>query len=545
MQIFRSIFILALLTCFACKNKEETTVTKNSEPGAARSALTTSAVTSSSSSIENQDGLFAMIPETADAFFFWDLSGQAFDRFLDSPWGKNYISKSSSISSRMPELAGMLKEAGIDFSDPKSLKQKTKEALIFASGGAASTNGCFIFRTNDQATAKGIVASLKSSAERQRVLMPDPDDNVAFELNFAGRSDPVSGLQENRKVRVIAAAKDEDVILSNDPATIKQILSGQTAQFNSASLKKLSVDAPGKDERIGLGFIDIKEFAGKEEPETPSPITSAFLSVKMTDRPFVNFKLEKGQGTEWAALNPPTKDILAALPPEPILFTVFQAGVLRDMLTKGPAGGFMNDSQFAPLKNIQQIAIGAKASAEAQAMLPIPELIIAAETLQPAELSSALIASATSAVKGYGIPVEPTEMEIAGKKIKTIPGAMGISLYIAETDHAVIVATSQALLQDALQRLGSGDPLRGSLLSASALEKFSSKGLGRLYLSFPELTKLLESARGMASLSAGPHSSSVEDALSPESLKELSDLGAFMGSLNDDGNIVSGEISYL
>ncbi len=565
-SLSRSVLLLAtagLLSLCSCKDSApaKQTAAVPASDAAARPALGANTAAQAPA----PQSLLSLVPSDAGAFFLWDLSSPAYDKLLASRWGNSYLSRTQTLASQMPELGALLKDAGLDLSNSQELKKKVREALALLTkpaSGTANAVGGLVLRTPDAATASQVTAALKAAIEKRGTPTTPIDGGYSFEMDLPNKTPvqqgqvegqpPVAAAQPKR-LKLLTKAVGDRIILADDPAIMARLATGPAAGERPAPMfAKLAADAPPPQERVALGYVDAVALLNTEKEKQETPVTAAFLSVKMTDRPTVQIRLQKRPGVAPAKIETvvPAKEILAAFPVDPILFTTMQAGVIRDMATGSSpdAANFMNDSQFAPLKSITQLAVGAKAAVPGQSMLPIPELIISVVTTQPKEFAEQMLNSAQAAVKGYGLPGTLSEKTIAGKKVSILPGAFGLSLFVAQLDAAVLAATSEALLVDALTKLAQPDPFAGSTLPATAIQSVKAGGIGRLYLSFPEVVKLLESAKEMTgAMAAGPdgQQSAAQQALSTENMKALSDLGTLLGSMTDQGDELRGEITYL
>jgi len=535
----RSITLVSALTCFslfaACKDEAPKNV---AAPSDGRPALAAKQAATDVSTLSERDGLFALVPAEAQAFFFWDLSGPAFERLLQSRWGKSYLTRTENISSQLPELSAALKTAGLPLDNPEELRQKIRESLVFLKkDDLDEASGGLILRTVKADGGAAVLDSLRNAAKKDSLIEDLAGGAFSFDITIPSSPTNTAG----KKRRLVASASGDKVLVSDKQETLADL--AKATPFDVKTIGNLGATTESAMDRIAVGYLNVKGLQGAGS----TPLTGAFMSVRMTDRPVVSIRVKKANGGTLPIKETP-KALLSAFPNNPILFATIQAGELRELAENNSeqARGVMSDTQFAPLKSIRQLSVAMRSGAEAQAMLPIPEVIVAAETDTPAAVSKAMISAAVDAIKGYGIPVQPTDKKIMGRMVKIVPGVFGLSLNVVELDGAVIASTSEELISNAIERAASKDPLSGLTISATALSGMKEIGLGKLYLSFPEVSKLLESAKGMASLGGAQSApESLNSLLSPENLKALNDLGVLFSSVKQEDDLVLGEITYL
>jgi len=556
---------LLALTLASCKKDEEQVSAPKASPLAATTKLDQALgklASPSETTQTNSAPLYASLPKEVAAFFSLDLQGAAFERLLASKWGKSYLAKTSTLTTQMPDLAAVMLEAGIDMTKPEELKKQLSSALVFlaAPEGAETGHGGLVLRSESEAKTKSLFAALSSAAQKRagatpptagefnllvtvpQSAMPDTSGQGTSGQGNSELGD--NGPQQIKKVNMIGKLAGDRILIS-DSAELLNKLTNVTEKFYSAELTAAAT-AAGQNS-IGIGFIDFQKIkAASKDAGESLPVKNAIISAQMTDHPTVQVKFVKEKETPASATSATTKILLSSIPNDPLLYTVIEAGAMRELALESSAKAqeAMNDTQFSFVKSIGQIAIGAKAASDLQALMPIPEIIVSVQTSDSKGLLDKMFSSASGAVKGYGLPGVTTDKQIAGKSVKVLQGAMGLNLYALDLGGVVVAATTEPLIQGAIERsLGQGSPSNLSALNTAELTK---PAVAKLYLSFLELAKLLKSAQSMAAMAGGApgQENTMAAALSDENLKSLEDLGSLMGSISSDKESYNLNISY-
>lgn len=543
---FTLLTALLVIAFASCKKEEKTTSAIQATPSTANEALGKLASPSEVSSVSSTP-LYASLPKEVAAFFSLDLQGAAFERLLTSKWGKSYLAKTSSLTTQMPDLAAIMSEAGMDMTKPEELKKQLSQALVFlATPETGSTGqGGLILKSESEAKTQSLFTALTAAANKRAGSNPSAPGE--FNLVVTVPQTAISadgGPQQIKKVTMTGKLVGDRIIISDNAELLKK-LANVTEKFASAELTEAAANAGSNS--VGIGFIDFQKLKSlSKDSSEPLPVKNGVISAQMSDHPTVQIKLAKEKTSVAAPTSATTKVLLSSIPNDPLLYTVIEAGALRELALESStkAQEAMNDTQFAFVKSIGQVGLGAKVAADAQAMMPIPELIVSIQTSDTKGLMDTILNSASGAVKGYGLPGNTTDKQIAGKTVKVLQGAMGVNLYAADLGGVVVAATTEQLIQGAIER--SAGQSAASNLSAANTSELTKPGVAKLYLSFPELAKLLKSAQSMAAMAGGApgQENTMASALSDENLKSLEDLGSLMGSINSDSQSYNVNISY-
>jgi hypothetical protein len=490
--------------------------------------------------------LYTTLPKEVAAFFSLNLQSPAFDRLLSSKWGKSYLAKTSTLTTQMPDLAAIMAEAGMDMTKPEELKKQLSEALVFLAGPETGQmgHGGLMLKSSNEAKTQSLFAALSASAQKRGGGAPSAPGEFNIVMTVPQSAIPAEGPQQIKKVNMTGKLAGDKIIISDNADLLNKLAAG-TEKFVAPEVTTALSTAGANS--IGIGFIDFKKLrVGSKDEGEALPVKSGVISAEMSDHPTVQVKLLK----EKISPVPPTaataKVLLSSIPNDPLLYTVIEAGAIRELAMESSpkAQEAMNDTQMAFLKSVGQIGLGAKVAADAQAMMPIPEIIISVQTSDAKGLMDTMVNSASGAVKGYGLPGATSEKQLGGKTVKVVQGAMGVNLYAADLGGVVVASTTEALLAGAIER-SSGKGI-ASNLSATNTEALTKPGVAKLYLSFPELAKLLKSAQSMAGMAGGApgQENAMSAALSDENLKSLEDLGSLMGSMSSDNESYNVNISY-
>jgi hypothetical protein len=538
---------LCLTIITSCKKGEEKKETPLSPDTEIREALP--AQTSSSAS-----PLYQSLPADTAAFFNVQFDGPAFERLLASKWGKSYLAKTGAIANQIPELHEALLEAGIDTDHPEKLKDQVSEMAVMVfptiqgkgqSKGQSTGQGGVILRTKSEAKAKELATALAAAAKKRAgegVMASATAGDFSIPVSFTSAKS-ADGLAQVQKVVLSGRTVGDRIILALDSQLLDK-LSANGNSFRPNELEKVTFSA--SSETIGIGYVDFTKIEKGEADAKESPVKSGIFTAQMTDHPSVQLKLLKTNESEALSAQPTAPMLLSSMPANPLMYAVFEAGELRKFAAQASseAQEVLQDSQFSFTKTISQAAVGARVSENAQAMMPIPEFVLSLQTSDAKGVMDAMFKYASGAVKGYGLPGQVTEKQIAGKNVKVLPGAFGVALYAVALDGTVVATTTEDLMKSAIQKVGSKELAAG--VSTVAANQLSQPALAKAYLSFPELAKLLRAAAPMAGMATDPEGkpSPLADALSDENLKGIEDMGTVLTTLRSDNESYLVDLSY-
>lgn len=537
---------LLVIAITGCKKDEQKTTSAEATPSKSIEALgklSSPDQIASSATIP----LYLSLPKDVAGFFNIDLQGAAFQRLLESKWGKSYLAKTSSLTSQMPDLASVMSEAGMDMSKPEELKKHLSQALVFFTTSETGTegHGGLIIKSDSEAKTRELFQALKASAEKRSASSANTEDG--FTLVMTVPQSAVSagnGPQQVKKINMKGRVVGDKIIIADDEDLLKKF-TNTTEKFESVELAE-TAEMAGQNS-IGLGFVDFKRLKAASKNTTDTlPVKNGIISAQMSDHPTVQIKVAKENSSAAATTSTTSNVILSSIPSDPLFYSVLELGALRELALESStkAQEAMNDTQLSFLKSIGQIGLGAMVSKEAQAMIPIPELIVAVQTSDANGLIDRLLKSASGAVKGYGLPGTTSDKQIAGKAVKMLQGAMGVNLYAIDLGGVVVAATTEQLIQGAIERSINQGTI--SNLSATNISELTKPKVAKFYLSFPELAKLLKSAQSMAAMANGApgQDNTMASALNDENLKSLQELGSLIGSVDSDNQSYSVNFSY-
>jgi hypothetical protein len=547
-NILSYVLAASLVVSIGC-NKEEKKETAISETSPAKDQPLAK-LASPTETASSTEPLYSSLPKEIVAFFDIDFKGAAFERLLKSKWGSSYLAKTSTLTTQMPDLAAVLSEAGIDMANPAKLREQFSEALVFLSQPAQTEpHGGLILKGISEAKTQELFTAISEASKKRAggVTASNPGEfTLLMTVNVPQGGPATDGLAQVKKVNLTGRLAGDRIIVSDHPELIGRLVS-PTDKFVSADLN--AAVASNKQTSIGVGYIDLKAMKenSKDKAGEDFPVKTAIISAQMSEHPSVQMKFIKEKSSVPSATTPTTKILLSSIPTGPLFYTVVEAGAIRSLATESSpkAQEVMNDTQFAFAKSISQVAFGAKVSENSESMFPIPEIIISAQTSDPKGYMDAMFNAAIGAMKGYGMPAAAVDQQIAGKSVRVLPGAMGVSLFAVDLGGVVVAATSEPLIKGAIE--GSTTATGESKVSALATEALTKPAVAKLYLSFPELAKLLRTARSMASLAGASQpgaGAQMEAALSDENLKNLEDLGSLIGAVSSDNDAYKVDISY-
>ncbi len=516
--------------------------------------------------------LLSLVPKNAVGFIVADVKHPAYVKYKNSPWGgSSQLTKM--INDSNPEakaINDMLARLGFDPKDKNTFEKLMTEMVIFVAppveGDSKPAIGA-VFKPDPSYPLGTFVSKVKSEVATAGGSLKAEDATIqggtALRLEDTSdggtKSNPMKEFylaQKDNKLGVIGTSKKlVESLLAAAPGAVPDVLQG--ANFQAAT-----VGLPSSSSRFATAFIDVEkitqladkfndpELAAKMKATGPLPVKALAIAVSMEEAPHTDIRLiydeSSPQNKELLATlaSSPSGEILAALPSKPLFFLSLDGKTLQNAKEKLVAAA---GEQAAPFKaqldalnGITRLGIAAKSSQPGQSMLPIPEVIIVAETKEPGKLGQAL-EGLLGPVVASGMPgMEWKSTSENGVAIRSLQSPMGMGAFIASSKNLLIVASTDGQMKGALANVsGKSTGFSKELVNSSA-ERVLAKDstVGNLYVNFGEVATALESVGGMLSMFA-PQGQDAQQLLSPENLDALRKMGTVVGAVTMDPGAIN------
>lgn len=526
-------------------------------------------------------------PETTLGFFQWDMTSPAYKKLAASPWGSGN-DLFSSLDMQTPELEKVqeiLKRVGIDPKNHKQFEELFSTGVVYAAPGIDNQNDI------------GITALIKSSTGGLADKMPNVKrefstagiavqdltvadgagfsfDSAAFN-STAANSVATSGTTNPAAAhKIFVAWNKQSTAVGSNESLVRAALASKggatpklaaTPEFGSAT-KGL----PVATSRFGLAFVslnDLMKAANALDPSTPPGSAAGDLPVKaiaaafaMEDAPQTEFrvvcKTENDKQREWfAALNSSTSSsLLPAVPTNPLLFLSIDGTTIKrfkEMYAKS-LGTVDPETQslLAALDHIKRIGISARVAPIGQSFLPVPDIMIMAETDNAAATQKSIVDAASLALAVSGMPggADWQDTKVNETPVKAYRSPMGFGVFLAAEKGLVIAASTEPQLKSSLDIISGKTPgLSGSLSARASGVLNKGEDLANVYFNFEQIAAMLESLKSTIAMFAPPGSpegAQAQSFLEPARIESLKKMGSLIGSVTVQNELISVKSFY-
>ena len=177
-------------------------------------------------------------------------------------------------------------------------------------------------------------------------------------------------------------------------------------------------------------------------------------------------------------------------------------------------------------KDFGNIGVGVRSAA---AENPFPDLLFLAETAKTDETMKIMEEQLDGLVKSFGLPVSPwTDKEIAGLKTRLIKSPIGVGIFLAPVNGAVVMTSSEQCLGSVAKTATGSESSLEQVIPSDFAKYLSEASVPAVaYINFSELATMLESLQGtLAAFSGG--STQIDTA----QLQELKGMGTLSLALS-------------
>lgn len=580
-RVFCSLLAVTVVTTAGCKSRSES----NKGAPSATSASVAAHPTSLAARQQSLPSLLRLIPENSIGFLTWDTTSASYKKLSQSAWGGGQDMLSSIGKSSLSEkLLPVLKKAGLDPSDRTTMEALFSQATLFGTKRIPDSsknrdtkmppvNLGVAFRSKG-VSLEGKLSSLKTelAAAGSKVEAVNLPKGAGFSFDTSvfnpapeqGSEDAKPNSQPN--LLYVGWHNDLGVVATADSLVGSVLGSAGSALpevVNSPNFARATKDLPSPETVLQFGYWDLQSLFQEaniqqaKNPDSQVPLQGVAFAMSMLEAPqtdvrfIVDAKTETQRQFFSAIGSSQTGNLLQSISSNPLIFVSLDGQTVKrykEIAAK-------QSSSVAPetlrllstLDPIQRIAFTARVAPAGQAMLPIPDLTIVAESNNVELSKSSVIELVGTAMSAAGLPANSwSEFEASGVKVKAMqsPMGMGINAFVATKGPLLLVSNSKAQISAAIDNLVKESKAFRDALPVPAQELLSEgKDVANLYVNFEEAGAFLETIRGVASMYAS-QSAEAQQFLSPENITTIKKMGALVGTVEMADQIISIRSSY-
>jgi len=510
-----------------------------------------------------QKSVLSYIPEQSVGFFLWQANHPAYTKLKSSNWGgveNDWIKSVNDSTEGLGEMKSVLKEAGIDLENEKTWNGLFSEGALFASPAPdASKQGAIGVVVHADPSIK-----LSEKLDALKAKLPTGEYEVKDLTLPQGKGVSVRPTDAGQEEKIFVGWNGDIAVFSSGEWALSSVLSSKgekvPAVLSSPNFTRAARGLPADSARFATGFVDIEKLSQVAEHMGPSgaasvekfkssdvPLKGIAIAMGMDDMPQTTVRLvydpAEGKKNEWLSTLNGSSDsqkLLAAMPSKPLAFLSIDGEMLRRVRAAalaGMGGGGALGQQLAFLDHIKRLGISARAAAPGQSLIPMPDILIAAESAKPAETQKALQDVVGMGMMLAGLGKSKWESgKVNDTPVESMSTPFGVGVYLASNKNLVLAASSQSQLSAALAGAEKSSfaaalpPRLGQALS-------TDPSLGSLYIDFEQVAGVMESAGGMLAMYA-PEGAESQQLTQAENIEALKRMGSMVGVVRlDDGLI--------
>lgn len=520
------------------------------EKGAEQKQASSSA---SDTKVSLQKTIATMVPEQAVGFFVWEGKHPAYDKLNKSAWGSSESDITKMLQDSNPQMAEVrevLQGIGLDLNNKDTWRNVFSQAALFIAPAAeAGKQGAvgLVFQSDPSVKIGEKLAALKTQLAKKEMEVQDLKLTGGTGFSLLDKSD---GAGE----KVFLGWKDNTGVFGSSDWVVDSVLTSKgdklPAIVSSPNFSRAAQGLPDDSVRFATAYVDfqrateVADRLGQAGAESVQKIKAADLPLKaisigmaMDKSPETSLRLiydpaSKTKGWLGALSSSSSGELLSVVPGKPLVFLSLDGKTLRQVKELALAGmgeaGKAYGSQLSFLNDVNRVGISARANAAGQSLLPIPDMLIVAESANPAQTAQQLQTVVGAAMSSSGLPAMPwQDKQVNGVTVKSMMTPLGVGVFVASTKNLVLVASSEGQIQSAL---GGGTFVKGM---PSQVEQVFAKeqSLGNLYVNFEEIAGMMENMGGMLSMYAPPDANGQNQFMQPENIQAMKKMGTVVGSV--------------
>ena len=504
--------------------------------------------------------LVSRIPDDALGFLVWEGSHPAYAKLSASPWGN-----SSGITELLKNAEGeakavidTMKQVGLDPSDKATWEAVFSEAVFYftpPAEGVKKPNIGVLFKSKDAGKLNTLLSTVKSEATKH--------NQKVGELKLAaGTGFSLAGPQAEGEL--IVASDNGVASIATTQSLAEQALASKGGKtpllMTTPAFLKASAGFPVAAKRFATGYVDVEktvQAAAKSGAKVDTaameafPVSAIALALSMDETPETSLRLvyddAKVANNPWLkSLNSSvSKSFASVLPTKPLLVLSVDGKMIKDVKEAMLAGlgemGALYSQQLAFLDDVKRIGIAASVAPMGQSLLPVPDLMIVAESSDAEKTKNQLQSILGMAMMSSGMPgMTWQDKQIEGTAVKSMMAPMGMGLFLTSTNGLVVATSSEPVMKNALASksgFASALPKRGEQVFSDVAT------VSNLYLNFEEIGSYVESMGGMVAMYAPP-GQDASKFLNPENIQAIKKMGTMIGAVTIDKGIIGVDSFY-
>ena len=513
------------------------------------------------------DSLLKKLPSSTAGFVMFDFAGDGYQKFKDSPWGKDSHGLSA-IKAAVDEMKArgnadeqaQLAQAVLDTAQ--------KLGLVSADGASqvdkvVSRNVSFIEVLKDEALPFNVASFVEAAqgvdlTERMPILkkvaadagLKVSDESFGSAKGFSAAVESEEDA-EGPPVTLNVGATKGLLGVSLTKTTLQKLFSDQATKTIEElqalpEFKKVEESVRGPGAPLSFGFISLKRLsplldtiaeASEDAPDfkpSDSPLSAVAFSQGFSGQMVTLASLavsptNETQKTVVTAFENSTLPATAFKVPSDTAFSLsLDARVLAKLET---VLGALSDPSTAmvvqQLKNIQGLTLGVRSS---EGSSPIPDIFIALESNARESVASSVESAVGLGMMATGQPLQWQTKEISGSPTKYFTTMIGAGAYVSspKNSNTLLIASSERLIRDTVSSNAGGSGSLENSMPNGLRERMAPSTVGSLYLNFVQLGNVMDSVKGTLAMVMGP-TDDIDKALDSAKLKKL---GVGFGSLS-------------
>lgn len=517
---------------------------------------------SQKSQVAFSSDLLGRLPENITGVLHWDLSTEGYQKLAQSPWADfSHTSVSNAgLSEGVDSFRLSLKRADINLEDKKQVQDLLTEGAIFTvpqkSGEKEiETKVGIIFRSASAEKRTEALTRLESSVKKD-----NPGEVSQLEIPN-GKGFVVSGA-----LQIAVGWTPEFCVISKDKQLVEAVI-GKTggavpALYSQPEVLKATEGFPPSAERIASGYCGVQSCTSLLNPTMLESINSpgntsgvdiessglqaiAFAS-SMSEVPENDFRVvfDSEQSSQTSILshlkNSSAKSIIEITPGKPLLLVTLDTTLLRELRNSlVPSTDTATRKSLEFLDSVGRIAIIGQAAPLGQALLPVPDLLVALETEEPQKALESIQKFVSDGIQAMGVGNFPwTDKDIDGTPAKVISTPFGLGVALGIHKSTLLIASTENQLRSALTQLKSGESSFSKSLNTKAADfLIKEDSVSAFYLNFEQIGAMVENMGGLLSMYA-PSSPDAQELLQQQNIKTLKSLGVLVGSATAEKNMI-------
>jgi hypothetical protein len=484
------------------------------------------------------DPLLLKLPTSAAGFAIFDLGGEGYKLFKNSPYGKTANAQEvfegiqskladAGVSTEIQQIFQKLFDAcgkmGLVSSDGMYTPEKVLRRTVFFAGPSNDQNQPLDFGVFSQAAA-GV-----DLTKQFKILKTTLEESglETTSLNVAGGEGFSASLKE-AKARVFFGANSSVFGASLSQTDVEGLLS----KTNTSTLSTIQglpeysravAKMPGTAQPLMFAFASLRrleplldniakldangQFKPKEIPLEAIVVQSSFpkeyvhnVGLAITPRTDNQTKLVKAleSSTLPSGATQLPSDTAFALSVDPRFLRSLDS-VMNELKNSG------NPNVIQQLELVQGITVGLRNNS---AGAPIPDILMSIDSSNRESLNTSIESSLSSLLSIVGQAASWQTKEIAGNPTRFFSTLIGAGVYMSspKSSNTLMLGTSEGIIKDlAASKSGQGQNFMTSF-PAAVKDQLTQANVGLVYLNFSRIADVLDSVKSTLAMFTGGNS---------------------------------------